>query len=67
MLLGITLGNIAETNFRRSMAMSNGSISIFFTRPICAGFLLLTAASMCVFFYKERQDKKKKNAASGGE
>ena len=32
-LLGIVLGPLAETNFRRSLVMSDGSLSIFVTRP----------------------------------
>lgn len=34
MVLGIILGNMAESNFFRAIRISHGSYSIFFTRPI---------------------------------
>lgn len=40
-VLALILGQMCEGNLRRSLVMSQGSISIFFTRPICAAFLLL--------------------------
>ncbi|MGI5963825.1 MAG: tripartite tricarboxylate transporter permease [Lawsonibacter sp.] len=39
--IGLVLGNLAETNLRRSLLLSKGSVSIFFTRPISAAILLL--------------------------
>lgn len=59
-LLGIVLGQTAETNMRRSLALSSGSVSIFFKRPICLTFLLLAAGSLVLFFYKDHQDKRRK-------
>jgi putative tricarboxylic transport membrane protein len=41
-LLGYILGPLAEFNFRRALAMSDGSYSIFVTRPISLIFILLT-------------------------
>ncbi|SFB01626.1 putative tricarboxylic transport membrane protein [Lentibacillus halodurans] len=38
-ILGVVLGPIAEEEFRRALQMSQGDISIFFTRPI-SGVLL---------------------------
>jgi len=54
-LLGIVLGPLAETNFRRSLVMSEGSLSIFVTRPISLAFLLLALGSVLVFLL--RKDK----------
>lgn len=41
-VLGIILGKMAETNFRRGMIMFNGDWSVFFTRPISLLFLVLS-------------------------
>lgn len=46
MLLGIVLGPIAETAFRQSLAISNGSMMIFITEPIALVFILLAVLSV---------------------
>jgi len=58
-LLGFILGPLMEENFRRSLIVSDGDLSIFVTRPIsltllliAAGLLVLIAAPM---FRKTRQ------------
>ena len=43
-ILGLILGFLAETNFRRALLMSDASI--FFTRPISAIMLILAALSL---------------------
>jgi putative tricarboxylic transport membrane protein len=40
-ILGLVLAPMLELNFRQSLAMSAGSYSIFFTRPIATGMLLV--------------------------
>ena len=40
--IALVLGNLCETNLRRSLMVSYGDPSIFFTRPICCGVLLLS-------------------------
>jgi putative tricarboxylic transport membrane protein len=42
MVLGMVLGVMAESEMRRSLIISHGSWTIFMTRPITAGLLLLT-------------------------
>lgn len=42
MVLAIVLGKLLESNFRRSLMMSKGDLSIFFTRPVTVGILLLS-------------------------
>ena len=42
MVLAMILGPIFEKNMIRSLAISYGSWSIFFTRPICIVFYVLT-------------------------
>ncbi|MGQ0524402.1 MAG: tripartite tricarboxylate transporter permease [Betaproteobacteria bacterium] len=47
LLLGFILGPLLEENFRRSMLLAGGDLSVFVTRPISAGFL---AVSLAVLF-----------------
>lgn len=43
LLLGFVLGPMMEENLRRALLLTNGDPSIFVTRPVSAGFLLLAA------------------------
>ncbi len=45
-VIGIILGSMAESNFRGALMMSDGNMSIFMTRPICAVFLILSLISL---------------------
>ncbi|MEJ7931841.1 tripartite tricarboxylate transporter permease [Ramlibacter sp. AN1015] len=36
LVLGIVLGDLLEKNFRRGLVLSDGDLTPFFTRPICA-------------------------------
>lgn len=58
-VLGLVLGPLAEKEFRRSMEMSNGSLSIFVTRPICAVLLALAALSLLYSLWKKYRVIKK--------
>ncbi|MEQ5768501.1 tripartite tricarboxylate transporter permease [Halomonas sp. H33-56] len=40
-ILGLVLGPIAESELRRSLAMSQGDLSIFFSRPISASLIAI--------------------------
>jgi putative tricarboxylic transport membrane protein len=42
-VLGLVLGPLAEQQFRRAVAISNGDLSVFFRRPISAVLLLAAA------------------------
>lgn len=53
MALGIVLGKLAETNFRRALILSDGSMSIFITRPISAFILAFTVYSIVSPHVKE--------------
>jgi putative tricarboxylic transport membrane protein len=59
-ILGLVLGPIAETEFRRGLEMANGDITIFFTRPISA--ILLFLALVAIVFPLWNNYKKKKKA-----
>lgn len=63
-LLGIVLGPLAETNFRRALILSDGSLSIFVTRPISLLFLVIAVASVSLFAYRNHKTKMKERAAA---
>ncbi len=44
LVLGLILGPAIEKSLRTSLEMSAGDYSIFFTRPLCLGLLIATAA-----------------------
>ncbi|MDO8299721.1 tripartite tricarboxylate transporter permease [Lacisediminimonas sp.] len=43
LLLGFVLGPMMEENFRRSLLLSRGDFTVFFTRPLSLGLLLAAA------------------------
>ena len=45
-ILALLLGGLLESNLRRALVMSQGSYSIFFTRPVTVTLLALTALSI---------------------
>ena len=47
-VIGLILGPLAETQFRRALSISQGDASVFFTSPISASLLALTAALIVV-------------------
>ena len=59
--IGIILGSLAEQNFTGSLMMSDGSLSIFATNPICAVFLVLSVISLLSPLYKGMLGKMFKN------
>ena len=68
-LLGIVLGPLAEKNFRRAMVISEGSFSIFFTRPISCAFILIAIVSVVIFGIRNYKSRKlaKQNTAETSE
>jgi putative tricarboxylic transport membrane protein len=42
-VIGLILGPLAETQFRRAMSISQGDLSVFVTQPISAAVLLISA------------------------
>ena len=49
-VIGLILGPLAETQFRRALSISQGDASVFFTHPISATFLAITVALVIVPF-----------------
>ena len=56
-VLGMVLGNIAETNFIRAVMMDGWSV--FFTRPVSLIMLLVALASFSVPLIQARKEKKR--------
>lgn len=46
LVLALILGPLAESNLRRALALSEGSLDIFVTRPIALGFLTLALVTL---------------------
>lgn len=46
LLLGFVLGPMVEENFRRSLLLSRGDMSTFFTRPLAGTFMAITILMM---------------------
>ena len=57
-VLGLVLGPMAEMQFRRAVAISDGSLSVFVTRPIAAS-LLATAVAMLVVPWLLRRGRRR--------
>ncbi|GAB4371241.1 MAG: tripartite tricarboxylate transporter permease [Spirochaetales bacterium] len=54
-LLALILGPMAEQNFRRSLMMSEGDATIFFTRPIALAFIILTLVIGVSSYFRTRK------------
>lgn len=54
-VLGLVLGNIAETNFRQAVMM--GGYSIFFTRPASLALLIIALSSLAYPIFSKRLKK----------
>ncbi len=64
MILGLILGPIAETGFRRGMQLYEGNFLSFFSRPISDFFFLVTILMIVFTGIKNVRDKKKEAAAA---
>lgn len=58
-LLALILGPMAEQNLRRSLIISHGDPSIFFTRPISAGFIVLSVIVIISSYYRIKRAQQK--------
>ena len=59
-VLGLILGPIAEANLQRSLVMSDGSWTIFITRPISVTFIVLTVLILVVLKMQNKKMVSKK-------
>lgn len=58
MILGVILGPMAESNFRRAL-MTDSDLTLFLTRPISLFFILMAVVSLIYPFYKKYKSIKK--------
>ena len=52
LILAVVLGSMMEKNFLQSMVLSQGSLRIFFTRPISLGLMIASVLFIAVPLYK---------------
>ena len=62
-LLGMVLGKMTETNFRRALQLSNGSPTIFFSSIYCIIFLLLIVVAVGAIVKGKMSERKAAAAA----
>jgi putative tricarboxylic transport membrane protein len=58
MVLGFILGPMMEENLRRTMMISFGDPSVFFTRPISAAFLIAAVVLLLVLALPSLRSKR---------
>lgn len=58
MLLGYILAPLIEENFRRSLILSRGDFSIFFSSSISAGLIITALAALIWVTYKETRQRR---------
>jgi len=66
-LLGLILGPMLETNFRRSLIISRGDVSVFFTSPISAILIAASVVFAIYFGYVLPRRVRRKEAATRSE
>jgi len=64
LLIAMVLESLTEMSLRQSLIMSNNSLSIFVTRPLCLIFLVLAVGSFSLPFIKNRRAQKKQQAGA---
>jgi putative tricarboxylic transport membrane protein len=62
LIIALILADRAETAFRQSMTLSDGSLAIFLSRPIAASFLVLAAASVGYSLYGRSRSRWRQKA-----
>lgn len=62
-LLGLVLGNMTETNFRRALLLSKGSPVIFVSSVYCIIFLALIAAAVAMIIKSKLKEGKAEKGA----
>jgi putative tricarboxylic transport membrane protein len=48
-VLGIVLGDLLDKSLRRGLTLSDGDLTPFFARPICAALAVVTIATMLMY------------------
>lgn len=63
-LLALILGPMVEQNLRRSLIISHGDPTIFFTRPISAAFIFIGIFIMVTSYYRIKRAMEKEEASA---
>ncbi len=63
LIIGFIVGAMFEENLRQALQAGHGSWSVFLSRPIALGFLIITVISCAMTVRKNMQDKKRAIAA----
>ena len=64
-VLGLVLGPMLEGEMRRSLILSRGEWDIFFTRPICLTFILLSLFVCIATVVRANRTRKEDHIVSG--
>jgi putative tricarboxylic transport membrane protein len=59
MILGVVLGHMVESSYRRSLVLSGGDLMIFLQDPICLGLLLVSLAFVVFSLGREYREARK--------
>ncbi len=59
LILAMVLGPLMEENLRRTMQLSDGDPTVFFTRPISGGFMIATVILLLLFIVPAFRVKRK--------
>jgi putative tricarboxylic transport membrane protein len=65
-VLGLVLGPLAELNFRRALAISEGDVTVFLTRPMSAGLLAAAAVVLAGPYVIGRLSAAQRHEGGGG-
>ncbi|HTD89080.1 MAG TPA: tripartite tricarboxylate transporter permease, partial [Burkholderiales bacterium] len=65
LLLGFVLGPLMEENLRRAMLISRGDPSVFFTRPISCGQLIVAGALLLMIVLPQMRKKREEVLTEG--
>jgi TctA family transporter len=66
LILAFVLGPLMEENLRRALLISRGDPTVFFTRPISAGFLAATAILLAIMLLPKLRKKREEVVEEGG-
>jgi TctA family transporter len=67
LLLGFVLGPLMEENLRRAMLISRGDATVFFTRPISLGMLLVAFALLIMIVLPQIRKKREEVLIEGAD
>jgi putative tricarboxylic transport membrane protein len=66
LVLGLVLGHLLDKSLRRGLVLSDGSITPFFTRPICIAFATVTIFTILLYVPPFKAAVKRVTGAAGG-